>query len=183
LQVYANTIQKYKLKDHRWRVEHAQHLHPDDIQLFAQHNILASVQTNHCTSDASYVEKRLGKQRTQSGAYLWQTLLKQNVKINNGTDCPIEPVCPIQNFHAAVTRKYNGKDAFYPSECLSRVQALQAYTINNAYAAKLEKERGLLAVGQLADLTLLSQNLLTIEENRILNTEVLHTIKNGEVVY
>lgn len=183
LQVYANTIQKYKLKDHRWRVEHAQHIHPYDIQLFAQHNILASVQTNHCTSDAGYIEKRLGKQRTQSGAYLWQTLLKQNIKINNGTDCPIESISPIKNFHAAVTRRSNGRDAFYPKECLSRLQALQAYTVNNAYAAKFEKERGLLVVGQLADLALLSQNLLTVEESDILNTKVLCTVKNGEVVY
>lgn len=182
LQIYIECIKKYQLKDHRWRVEHAQHIHRKDLKYFKEHDILASIQTNHCTSDAGYVEKRLGKDRVKNEAYLWQTLLKHQIKINNGTDCPIESINPIANFYAAVTRKYGSK-AFYPQECLTRQQALQAYTINNAYAAKLEKQIGSIEPGKVADLVLLSQNILTVEESELLNTKVIWTIKNGEQVF
>lgn len=184
LNVYEKIIKDHKLTDQRWRIEHAQHLHPNDIKRFAANNILASIQTNHCTSDALYIEKRFGKKRIEQGAYKWQTLWQSGAKVNNGTDCPIESINPIKNFYSAVTRKFkNDKPAFYPSECLTRQQALQAYTINNAYAAKQEKIRGSIELGKLADITILDNNLLSTADDEILNTKVLATIKAGEIVY
>jgi len=184
LEIYSNCIQQYALEDHRWRVEHAQHIHPDDLSYFSENQILASIQTNHCTSDASYVEKRLGSERLENGAYLWQTLIQNQIKINNGTDCPIEPIDPIANFYAAITRKYHkNKTAFHPKENLSRLQALKACTIQNAYAAKLEHQTGSIEPGKTADLTLLSKNLLHVNEEDILNTKVILTIQDGSLVY
>jgi len=184
LNIYANVIKEQKLQDHRWRVEHAQHLHPKDVKRFVENDILASIQTNHCISDASYVTNRFGKQRIKQGAYKWQTLWQSGVKVNNGTDCPIESIDPIKNFYAAVTRKFkNDEPAFYPSECLTRLQALQAYTINNAYAAKQEHLRGSIEVGKMADITILDNNLLSSPDKEILNTKVIATIKLGEIVY
>lgn len=184
LKTYADCIQRYGLKNHRWRIEHAQHIHPDDLPYFSNNQILASIQTNHCTSDASYVEKRLGAKRIQSGAYLWQTLIQNQIKINNGTDCPIESINPIANFYAAVTRKYQKDEpAFYPKESLNRLQALQSYTIHNAYAAKLEQQTGSIQSGKTADMTLLSKNLLGVKEEEILKTKVILTIQDGCLVY
>jgi len=183
LKTYEKTINNYSLKDHRWRIEHAQHLKPTDINLFSVNKILASIQTNHCTSDAGYVEQRLGKKRTSSGAYKWQTLWQKGVAINNGTDCPIEPVNTIENFYAAVTRKNSDGIPFYENEKLSREQALQAYTINNAFAAKQEKKRGSIEVDKVADLCLLDNNLLTISEERIKETKVEWTMKEGSIEF
>jgi len=184
LNFYEKIIRQHQLKDHRWRVEHAQHLHPNDINRFAENNILASIQTNHCTSDASYVLNRFGKKRIKEGGYKWKSLWQSGAKINNGTDCPIESIDPIKNFYAAVTRKYKSEEpSFYPDECLNRQQALQAYTVNNAYAAKQEQIRGSLEVGKLADITILNKNLLTIPHEEILTTKVLTTIKAGKLAY
>jgi len=184
LKIYADCIQQYNLKDHRWRVEHAQHIHPEDIAHFSGNQILASVQTNHCTSDAPYVEKRLGKKRLEQSSYLWQTLLQNDIRINNGTDCPIESIDPIVNFYASVTRKYHKNTvAFYPKECLTRLQALQAYTIHNAYAAKMEHQTGSIEPGKVGDLVLLTQNLLDVKEEDILKTKVVLTLQDGHVVY
>jgi len=183
LKTYENVIEHYELQNHRWRVEHAQHLQKADINLFKENNILASIQTNHCTSDLGYVEQRLGKQRSDAGAYLWQTLWKENIHINNGTDCPIEPINPIKNFYSAVTRKNEQGVSFNTDEVLSRQQALQTYTINNAYAAKQEKVRGSIELNKTADLVLLDNNLLLCEEENINATKVIWTMKNGEICH
>lgn len=183
LNVFERTL-GFRLDTARWRIEHAQHLHPDEIQRIAQRKVIASMQTIHCTSDSPFVEKRLGQHRAEEGAYVWQSLLKANAKIANGTDAPIEQVNPFDNLYAAVTRKRVGEqNAFYPKQVMTRKQALDSYTIWNAYAAFQENEKGSLEVGKLADIVLLDTNLLTCPPKDILNTKVIHTIVGGKVVY
>ncbi|MBK9689199.1 MAG: amidohydrolase [Saprospiraceae bacterium] len=170
-------------KDLRWRVEHAQHLAVSDIPRFAKLGIIASMQGVHCTSDAPFVVKRLGTERARTGAYAWRSLLKQGVHIANGTDAPVEDVDPIRNFYATVTRKREDtRQPFYPEQRMTRAEAIKSYTIDNAYAAKEEKEKGSISPGKYADIVILSNNLLKCRESDILKTEVLFTIVNGVIV-
>ncbi len=171
------------LKDLRWRIEHSQHLHPDDIPRFGQLGVIASMQAIHCTSDGPWVIKRLGERRAEEGAYVWQKLMKSGAIICNGTDVPVEDVDPIPGFYAAVTRKLSDGTVFYPDQRMSREEALRSYTLNGAYAAFEEDIKGSLKPGKLADITILSQDIMTIPEDEIMNTEVLYTIVGGKVMY
>ncbi len=170
-------------KDVRWRIEHAQHINAADIPRFGRFGIIASMQSTHCTSDGPYVLIRLGAQRAEEGAYVWQKLMKSGALVANGTDAPVEAVDVIPGFYAFVTRKMNNGQAFYPDQRLNREEALKAYTTNGAYAAFEENIKGSLAAGKLADITILSKDILTIPEDEILQTEVLYTIVGGKVVY
>ena len=170
-------------KDVRWRIEHAQHLHPDDIPRFGQLGVIASMQGIHCTSDGPWVIKRLGEKRAEQGAYVWQKLMKTGAIIANGTDVPVEPIDPIPNFYALVTRKMKNGEAFYPDQIMTREQALRSYTLNCAYAAFEEDFKGSLSVGKLADITVLSKDILTIPDDEILDAEVDYTIVGGKVMY
>jgi len=170
-------------KDLRWRDEHSQHLHPDDIPRFAQLGVIASMQGIHCTSDAPYVIKRLGKKRAEEGAYVWQKLMKSGAIICNGTDVPVEFIDPIACFYATVTRKLKDGTVFYPDQRMSRKEALRSYTINCAYAAFQEDILGSLTPGKLADITVLSKDIMTVPDDEILNTEVVYTIVGGKVLY
>lgn len=183
INIFATQIAKDTLFDHRWRVEHAQHVHPDEIPRFAKWGIIASMQGIHATSDAPYVPRRLGEMRSRTGAYMWQTFWKAGVLVNNGTDTPVEDADPIANFYATVTRKLKDGTSFYPSESLTREQALYSYTMANAIAQFEEKEKGSLSPGKYADLVLLSNNLITCPENEILKTRVHFTMVGGKVVY
>jgi len=137
----------------------------------------------HCTSDGPWVIKRLGEKRAEEGAYVWQKLMKTGAVIANGTDVPVEAVDPIANFYALVTRKMNNGEAFYPAQKMGRVQALRSYTLNCAYAAFEENFKGSLIAGKLADITVLSKDILAIPDNEIRQTEVLYTIVGGKVMY
>jgi len=167
----------------RWRIEHAQHLHPDDIPRFAGLGVIAAMQGIHCTSDAPWVYKRLGAKRAEEGAYVWQKLWQSGAVVTNGTDTPVEDVDPIASYYATVSRKLKDGSVFFPDQRLSREQALQSYTFNNAVAAFEEDRKGTLTVGKLADITVLSKDILTIEEDDIPSTEVLYTIVGGQVLY
>ncbi|HUR31644.1 MAG TPA: amidohydrolase [Saprospiraceae bacterium] len=171
-------------KNLRWRIEHAQHIDPVDIPRFKELNVIASMQAIHCISDAPFVEKRIGYERAKNGAYAWRTLFDNGVVIANGTDAPVERVDPFQNLYAAVTRKRidNGQE-FFPEQSMTREEALQSYTINNAYAAFEEDVKGSIEPGKWADFALLSQNLLTCPEDSILKTKVLLTIVGGKIMY
>jgi len=169
--------------DLRWRIEHSQHLHPADIPRFGQLGVIASMQGIHCTSDAPYVIKRLGEKRAEEGAYVWQKLMKSGAIICNGTDVPVEDVDPIACFYATVSRKLKDGTVFYPDQKMSREEALRSYTLNCAYAAFEEDIKGSLTPGKLADITVLSQDIMTIPEEEILSTEVLYTIVGGKVMY
>ncbi|MXV37881.1 amidohydrolase family protein [Flavobacteriaceae bacterium Ap0902] len=168
----------------RWRIEHAQHLNPQDIKRFGELGIIASMQTVHCTSDAPYVVKRLGEERAEEGAYVWQKLLENNVILANGTDAPIEKINPFRNLYAALTRKpANDTEAFYPSQVLNRKQALKMYTQGNAYAEFKENEKGKLEKGYLADIIILNRNLMECPVEDIPETQVVLTMVDGEIKY
>jgi predicted amidohydrolase YtcJ len=167
----------------RWRIEHAQHLHPSDIPRFAQLGIIPSMQGIHCTSDGPYVIKRLGEKRAEEGAYVWQKLKSTGVVICNGTDAPVEDVDPIPCFYSTVTRKMKNGEAFYPDQKMSREETLRSYTINCAYASFQEDILGSLTPGKLGDITVLSKDILTVPDDEILDSEVLYTIVGGKVLY
>ena len=137
----------------------------------------------HCTSDAPYVLERLGSQRAEEGAYVWQKLMRSGAVVTNGTDAPVEDVDPIASFYATVSRRLNDGRVFYPDQRMSREEALRSYTINAAYAAFEEDSKGSLTPGKLADVTVLSQDIMTVAEDEIPTTEVVYTIIGGKVVY
>lgn len=171
-------------KDVRWRIEHAQHIDTADMPRFKQWNIIASMQGIHCTSDAPFVEKRLGPFRARYTSYPWRSLLDLGVVIANGTDAPVEDVDPIPSFYASVTRKRadTGME-FYPEQKMTRTEALYSYTLGNAYAGFEEQNKGSIIPGKLADLVLLSKNLLTCSDEEILQAQVVKTIVGGKVKY
>ncbi len=170
-------------KDLRWRIEHAQHLHPDDIPRFGKLGVIASMQGIHCTSDGPWVIKRLGEKRAEQGAYVWRKLTDSGAVICNGTDVPVEDVNPIACFYASVTRKMKNGNVFYGDQRMTREGALRSYTINGAYAAFQEEIKGSLTKGKLADITVLSKDIMTIPDDEILSTKVLYTIVGGKILY
>jgi predicted amidohydrolase YtcJ len=170
-------------KSRRWRIEHAQHLNAADIPRFAQLGVIAAMQAVHCTSDASFVPLRLGLQRSEEGAYVWQKLMKSGAVVGNGTDTPVEDVDPIAGFYASVTRKLQDGSVFFADQRMSRMEALRSYTMNNAYAAFEENIKGSLKVGKLADVTVLSQDILSIPDDQIPTANVDYTIVGGKVVF
>ncbi len=167
----------------RWRIEHAQHLHPDDIPRFGEMGVIASMQAIHATSDAPYVLERLGERRAREGAYVWQSLMKSGAVVTNGTDAPVEDVDPIAGYYATVSRRTKDGTVFFPEQRMSRLEALRSYTINGAYAAFEEEIKGSLTPGKLADITVLSQDIMTIAEEEIPSTEVVYTIVGGRIMY
>lgn len=170
-------------KDLRWRIEHAQHLNAADIPRFGKLGVIASMQGIHCTSDAPYVLLRLGPKRAEEGAYVWQKLMKSGALVTNGTDTPVEDVDPIACFYATVSRKLKDGNVFYPDQRMSREEALRSYTMSNAYAAFEEASKGSLKPGRLADVTVLSKDILTIPEDEIPSARVDFTIVGGKVAY
>lgn len=184
LDIYERVFEaRAGLTDPRWRIEHAQHLAPGDIPRMAKLDVIAAMQGVHATSDGPWVVKRLGEQRAREGAYVWQDLWDAGVVVTNGTDAPVEDISPIESFYATVTRRMNNGEPFFPEQALDRLQALQSYTINNAYAAFEEDIKGSLAPGKLADITVLSTDILTVPDEEILDTEILYTIVGGRIEY
>ncbi len=173
-------------RDHRSRIEHSQHLLPSDIERFSTLGVIASIQAIHMSSDRPWAIDRLGKERIESGAYVWRDLLNAGVNIANGTDVPVEPINPIANFYASVARKtLKGlpDDGYEIGQKLSRHETLKSMTLWNAYAAFEEAEVGSISVGKRADMTVTDQNLMTVDETKILATKPVMTIVGGEIVY
>jgi len=185
LNVYEDAFTKNHRngKDLRWRIEHAQHVSAADVPRFGSLGVIASMQPIHCTSDAPYVVARLGAARAEEGAYVWQKLMKSGAIVTNGTDAPVEDVDPIPNYYAAVTRRTADGTVFYGDQKMSRLEALRAYTILNAYAAFEEAVKGSLAVGKLADVTVFTKDITTVPDDQIKTAQVAYTIIGGQVVY
>jgi len=172
--------------DHRFRIEHAQHLHPEDIPRFADLGVIPAMQAIHLSSDRPWAIDRLGEKRIVEGAYMWQALLQSGVPIVNGTDVPVEPLDPIASLYASFTRKTlkgTPEGGYEPEQKMTREQALKSYTLDAAYGAFEEDIKGSITAGKLADFTIYNQDLMTVPEADFLDTEVVMTIFDGKVVY
>ena len=185
LNIFEETFKKNAKngKDLRWRVEHAQHINAADIPRFGQLGVIAAMQGVHCTSDAPWVEPRLGAKRAAEGAYVWQKLMQSGAVVTNGTDAPVEDVDPIASYYATVTRKAKDGKVFYGDQKMSRTEALKSYTLANAFAAFEEDIKGSLSIGKLADITVLTKDITTVPDDEILTARVSYTIIGGKVAY
>ncbi len=172
--------------DHRFRIEHAQHLHPSDIARFGSLGVIPAMQAIHMSSDRPWAIERLGEKRIVEGAYMWQALISSGARIVNGTDAPVEPLDPIPSFYASVSQKtLKGEPAggYEPNQKLTRDQALRSYTLDAAYGAFEEDIKGSIEPGKLADFTVFSKDIMTIPEEEILSAEVSMVIVGGKVAY
>ncbi|HET6372737.1 MAG TPA: amidohydrolase [Candidatus Polarisedimenticolia bacterium] len=172
-------------RDHRFRVEHAQVLAPEEIPRFGRLGIIASMQPTHATSDMYWAEERLGPERVR-GAYAWRRLLSSGARLACGSDFPVESEKPLLGFYAAVTRqdaKGWPEGGWFPDQRLTREEALKCFTLDAAYAAFEESTRGSIVAGKLADLTVLSADIMSIPAAAILKTSVEMTIVGGRIAY
>jgi predicted amidohydrolase YtcJ len=183
LKIYAKILGGEN--DRRWRIEHAQIIHPDDFHYFGDFNIIPSVQTTHATSDMYWAEDRVGSERMK-GAYAYSQLLEQNGWLPNGSDFPVEQINPLFGFYAGVVRKDQAgypEDGFMPENGLTREEALRAMTIWAARAGREEELKGSIEAGKLADLVVTSTNLMTAPEEELFGIKVQYTYSGGELVY
>lgn len=167
----------------RWRIEHAQNLHPDEVPRFAALGVIASMQGVHATSDGPWVPQRLGEERSRRRAYVWRSLLDANAVICNGTDVPVERISAIASYHASITREMANGERFYPEQAMGRLEALRSYTLGCAYAVFEEDLLGSVTPGKLADLAVLDRNILTVSEDEVRDTQIEMTLVGGEVRY
>ncbi|MFN8803906.1 MAG: amidohydrolase [Gemmatimonas sp.] len=185
LDAYEKALDARPTADHRFRVEHAQILHQDDIPRFAQLGVIPSMQASHQTSDMYWIGKRLGPTRLY-GAYAWQSLLQTGVVIPNGSDFPVEEVNPLISFHASIARQ-DARDwpagGWYPEQRLSREDALRSMTLWPAYAGFQEQLMGSITPGKYADFVVLDQDIMRIPADLVLRTRVLSTWLAGRLVY
>jgi hypothetical protein len=185
LNAFESALKEVPVKDHRFRIEHAQITHPDDIKRFAPMGVIPSMQPTHASSDMGMAEKRLGKRRL-AGAYAWQKFLKSGCQIAAGSDFPVESENPLWGFYAAVTRQdHDGKPegGWLPEERMSREEALWAFTAGAAHAAFEEPWKGILKPGMAADLVVLGHDVMKIDPKEILKTDVLFTVVDGMIAY
>jgi predicted amidohydrolase YtcJ len=178
-------VAERKVADPRWRVEHAQIVNPADIPRFAKLGIIPSMQPSHAIGDLFFAPSRLGVDRL-AGSYAWETFIKSGVVVPGGSDAPVERGEPMIEFYAAVARKdqkgFSG-EGWHPEEAVTREQGLKMFTLWPAYAAFEDKLRGTIEVGKLADLTILSADIMKIPVPDILKTRCVMTVINGEIVY
>ncbi len=170
-------------QDLRWRIEHAQHLDPADIPRFAALGVIASMQGVHCVSDGPWVRQRIGAERAQKGAYAWRSLLDAGAHLANGTDAPVEDVDPLACFRASVTRTLPSGESFYAEQRMSRIEALESYTLWAAYAAFEEDVKGSLAPGKYADVTVIEGDILALPDAELGKARVVMTIVGGKVAW
>jgi predicted amidohydrolase YtcJ len=174
-----------KIREPRWRVEHAQIVDLADIPRFAKLGVIPSMQPSHAISDLLFASARLGMERL-GGAYAWQSFLKSGTIICGGSDAPVERGEPMIEFYAAISRKSikgESGEGWHPEQAVSREQALKMFTTWPAYAAFEEDDKGKIDIGMLADFTVLSADIMKIPEPEILNTRCLMTVIGGEIVY
>ncbi|HEU0276190.1 MAG TPA: amidohydrolase [Candidatus Udaeobacter sp.] len=176
---------KRKIRDPRWRIEHAQIVDPADIPRFAKLGIIPSMQPSHAISDLFFAPARIGMDRL-GGAYAWQTFIKSGCIIPGGSDAPVERGEPMIEFYAAVARKSlkgESGEGWHPEQAVSREDALKMFTLWPAYAVFQEKDKGSIEVGKLADFSVLSNDIMHIPEARILETQNEMTVIGGQIAY
>lgn len=185
LSFFAEAARRNGARDRRFRVEHAQHLRPQEIQKFAELGVIASMQPYHCIDDGVWAEKRIGKQRAK-GTYAFRSLLDAGATLAFGSDWFVAPMEPLLGIYAAVTRRtLDGKhpEGWAPEQKITVAEAIRAYTMGSAYASFEERRKGSIETGKLADMVVLSEDILTIDPVRIEKVKVLMTIFGGRVVY
>ncbi|HSG64113.1 MAG TPA: amidohydrolase, partial [Gammaproteobacteria bacterium] len=170
-------------KDLRWRIEHAQHIDPADVPRFGELGVIAAIQAVHGTSDGPWIPTRLGDERAKATSQPWRDLFNTGAVVTNGTDVPVERISPIASYYSSVSRMMVNGKPFYPEHAMTREEALTTYTINNAYAAFEENIKGTLTPGKYADMVILTNDLLTVADEDIPNTEVEMTFVGGELKY
>ncbi len=170
-------------KELRWRIEHAQHIDAVDVPRFGEMGVIAAMQGVHATSDGPWIPSRLGEERSKITSYPWRDLINTGAIIANGTDTPVEKIDPIASFYSSVSRMTIKGVRFNPEHVMTREEALNTYTLNNAIAAFEEDIKGTLTPGNYADIVVLSQDLLTVDEDKIPETTVDITIVGGEIKY
>ena len=170
-------------KDLRWRIEHAQVTHPDDLPRYASLGVIPGIQGIFACSDGPWVTDRLGERRTEERGYIFRSMVESGAVVMNGTDPPVEEIDPIASFHCSITRQLPDGSIFQPEQRMTREQTLRSYTINNAYAAFEENFKGSLELGKLADVTVLSKDIMTVPEDEILETEIVYTIIGGKIKF
>lgn len=183
LNIYAEVLKG--TNDKRWRIEHCQVVHPDDLKKFSEYNIIPSVQPTHATSDMYWAEERLGKERVKK-AYAYKELFEQNRMIALGTDFPVENISPLKTFYAAVFRKDEKgypEEGFQIKDALTREEALRGITIFAAIAGFEENEKGSLEPGKFADFVILDTDIMSAAPEQVLRVKVLNTYINGEKVF
>ena len=185
LDIYERTWNRLDVdgKKLRWRIEHAQHIDPLDVPRFGELGVIASIQAVHGTSDGPWIPSRLGNERAEATSQPWRDLFNTNAIVTNGTDVPVERINPIASYYSSVSRTMNNGVKFYPQHVMTREEALQSYTINNAFAAFEEDIKGSLTPGKYADIVILSQDLLTVDEDKIPGITVDITIVGGKIKY
>ncbi len=183
LDLYEELLGKRAGEDLRWRIEHAQTLHPDEVPRFAALGVIASMQGVHATSDGPWVPQRLGEARAQRRAYVWRALLDADATICNGTDVPVESISPIASYTSSVTRRMANGEPFFPEQSMGRMEALYSYTLGCAEAVFDEDELGSLTPGKRADIAVLNANPLTVSEDELAELQVEMTLVEGEVRY
>ena len=181
MDLYEAMLSKRPNEDLRWRVEHAQTLHPDDVPRFAELGVIASMQGVHATSDGPWVGQRLGEARAQQRAYIWRALLDAGATICNGTDVPVESISPIASYTSSVTRRMANGEQFFPEQSMGRMEALYSYTMGCAKSVFNEDELGSITPGKRADIVVLNANPLTINEEQLLELQVQMTLVEGDV--
>jgi hypothetical protein len=185
LDIYAEIEKAHGARDRRWRIEHAQHMAAKDFDRFAQLHVIASVQPYHAIDDGRWAESRIGRDRA-SRTYAFRTFLDHGVRLALGTDWDVAPLNPMLTLYAAATRAtLDGKNpnGWFPEQKLTVREAIEAYTMGSAYAEFQEKEKGSITVGKLADMVLLSDDVLTIDPVKIRDVKVLKTWVGGKLTY
>jgi predicted amidohydrolase YtcJ len=169
----------------RWRIEHAQHVHPDDFEKFARLGVIASMQPYHAIDDGRWAEKRIGRERCKT-TYAFRTFLDRGVKLAFGSDWTVAPLDPLEGLYAAVTRRTlddKNPGGWYPEQKISLAEAIEAYTMGSAYAEFSEKEKGSLTPGKLADIVVLDADLFALPPEKLRDARVRYTIAGGKIVF
>lgn len=185
LDMFERIIKKNAAWDRRFRIEHAQHIHPKDFKRFAELGAIASVQPYHAIDDGRWAIKRIGDERCKT-TYPFRSFLDNGVKMCFGSDWTVAPINPLLGIYAAVTRRTTdgaNPNGWYPEQKISVKEAIECYTINNAYAAFEENEKGSIAVGMLADFVVLDEDILAIDPVKIEKVQVVMTVLGGKIVY